>query len=171
MIMTVQVDPIDTTRTRRWTWAVALSVVLLAGLRLASTIEHRRSTDVSQTAIGADATVSIQVFDPDAEAILWVGRDGQPGDAGFDDNGDGKSDDAGELGAVHSDDELVTPIDEAFDQARTSELSRIMFRGVFVDPLEDDEFFDDSSGVAIRRQVTFRDASGEFRVWYPETAE
>jgi hypothetical protein len=48
-----------------------------------------------------------QRFDPAARVRLLPGLDGQPGTIDFDDNANGVTDDAGELGATYSDDLCV----------------------------------------------------------------
>ena len=48
-----------------------------------------------------------QRFDPAARVRLLPGLDGQPGTINFDDNANGVTDDAGELGATYSDDLCV----------------------------------------------------------------
>ncbi|MBL6723864.1 MAG: hypothetical protein ISQ09_02110 [Rubripirellula sp.] len=52
----------------------------------------------------ATVRVSLQQFDPRAVVAILPGKDLQPGVAGVDDNGNGVTDDRGELGATHSDD-------------------------------------------------------------------
>lgn len=48
-------------------------------------------------------------FDSDAIVYLAPGVDGQPGQAGKDDDFDGVADNAGEMGAVGSDDQCLAP--------------------------------------------------------------
>lgn len=56
--------------------------------------------------------VRIGVDQWDAHLPIWItpGRDRQPGWAGWDDNGDGITDEPGELGAAWSDDDCVVAI-------------------------------------------------------------
>jgi len=66
----------------------------------------------------------------DEQAPIWItpGRDGQPGWQGWDDNGDGRVDDAGELGAAWSDDLCVVTA----NQPDVGGPVRMIDRGAFV---------------------------------------
>ncbi|MCG8648465.1 MAG: hypothetical protein MI861_01450, partial [Pirellulales bacterium] len=94
---------------------------------------------VSSNALAFD----VQVFDPGAPVFITVGPDGQPGVALVDDDGDGSADtlhsstvpDLDELGALDSDDQVVTPNDPFFYTAvrSGSGVGAPISRGAFVD--------------------------------------
>ncbi len=70
---------------------------------------------LSQTGIDR---VERQQFDDSAAVLSACGVDGQPGQAGQDDNLDGIADNAAELGAVRSDDQCVAPWESGYKAAR-----------------------------------------------------
>ncbi len=73
-------------------------------------------------------------FDPRAPVYITAGADAQPGVLGADDDGNGVIDDRSELGAMHSDDQIVTPGDERFaEAARGGIIADPISHGVFVD--------------------------------------
>ena len=63
---------------------------------------------------------TLRLYQWDAEAVVYVaaGEDAMPGVAEIDDDGNGIVDDARELGATGSDDVMLTPLDEGYDDAR-----------------------------------------------------
>ena len=74
----------------------------------------------------------LEHFDPQAAILLTAGADGAPGRLGIDDDFDGVIDNPSELGAVGSDDHVVTPIDPDFEQQLDRSYSRIVGRGTFI---------------------------------------
>jgi hypothetical protein len=61
--------------------------------------------------------VGISQWDAEAPVFVTAGRDGQPGVALVDDDGNGVVDDRLELGATQSDDEMLTPDGPGYPQA------------------------------------------------------
>jgi len=88
--------------------------------------------------------------------VLWVGEDGSPGQKGWDDNSDGETDNLSELGAVHSDDRLLTHTDPEYTSALDDSRTRKMFVGGYraCEPQESQ-----------RRWVRFLDDEGNPRSW------
>lgn len=80
-------------------------------------------------------------FAPSAEVVLGVGPDGQPGQANVNDNADSAMDDAGELGAVGSDDVCLAPSDSGYQVVAEDDRSIVISRGAFVEqPDANDRF-------------------------------
>jgi hypothetical protein len=71
-------------------------------------------------------------FAADAEVLLSVGPDGQPGVAGEDDDFDGRVDDVSETGAVGSDDRCLAPYQAGYERSRQAAVTRVISRGSFV---------------------------------------
>ena len=67
-----------------------------------------------------------------AEVLLGVGADGQPGIAGVDDNVNEVIDDRSEMGAVGSDDECLAPADVGYSDMKAHPNSLVISRGTFV---------------------------------------
>ncbi len=74
--------------------------------------------------------IQFERFDPDALVLMRPGKDGQPGVAGVDDNGDGMTDNRSELGATRSDDVCVVVPQGARPPA--DEPTLVLQRGAFV---------------------------------------
>ena len=80
--------------------------------------------------------VQWQRFDPQARVRLLPGPDQFPGGANVDDNANGVVDDAGELGATHSDDVCI--VEASNDEPLTIQPSVVLQRGAFIPaPLND----------------------------------
>ncbi|QDV43328.1 hypothetical protein Enr13x_31830 [Stieleria neptunia] len=71
-------------------------------------------------------------FADDVAILLTVGRDGQPGQADYDDNLDGIVDDRRETGAVGSDDECLGPADSGYQAALDLPGTLAISKGGFV---------------------------------------
>lgn len=95
-------------------------------------------------------------FDPDADALLWIGPDSAAGQRHYDDDQNGVIDDSSELGAIHSDDRIITKDHPAFEAASNDGISRVMFAGALVSA-------DSDAGTPI---IHFRDGFGNDRVWF-----
>lgn len=100
-------------------------------------------------------------FDASAAIVLDVGVDGQPGRAGVDDNFNGVTDDALELGAVGGDDRILSPLDPAYHDALAADSTRVMGRGAFV-PSADSEDLQNAAS----REVRTVNIAGRTRVWF-----
>ncbi|KAA5540690.1 hypothetical protein FYK55_20070 [Roseiconus nitratireducens] len=72
------------------------------------------------------------VFAADAAIVLGPGQDGEPGQAGIDDNLNEVVDDPGEMGAVGSDDTCLAPADPGYDAASENQGALVISRGGFV---------------------------------------
>lgn len=72
-----------------------------------------------------------QWFDPDAEVLIGVGPDGQPGRLNVDDENNGVVDNVGEMGAVGSDDECAGPLHKNYTQIQYDPRSIVVGRGAF----------------------------------------
>lgn len=71
-------------------------------------------------------------FDSDAIVYLAPGVDGQPGQAGKDDDFDGVADNAGEMGAVGSDDQCLAPWSDDYTTVSNIEKAVPISNGAFV---------------------------------------
>ncbi|TWU38934.1 hypothetical protein Q31b_40120 [Novipirellula aureliae] len=72
-------------------------------------------------------------FDPDAEVLLFAGKDRLPGRAGIDDDFNGIVDDLSELGAIYGDDICLTPADANYKSIREGSLPwRVISVGAWV---------------------------------------
>lgn len=100
--------------------------------------------DVNGSVCKSLLAFDLQLFDAQAPVILTCGADELPGVAGSDDNGNGITDhpvdspdnlDLGELGAMHSDDLVVTPSQSRFREVIRRDASDAIpiARGTFVD--------------------------------------
>lgn len=133
--------------------AVAL-LVCLAGVRAAALLD----TSPMLPSLANLTLVATENFEVDAQAaaILTPGPDRAPGQLGWDDDANGIIDDDGELGAVHSDDVILTPSDAGYTEASSNGPTRRMFSGV---PVISDS--DESSIV----RMTFLTPELDHRVW------
>ncbi|MEM9644212.1 MAG: hypothetical protein AAF989_04390 [Planctomycetota bacterium] len=118
-------------------FALVCILVALVGGRLISLSVPTASLSANpMLRSGTDSSslvfVSRLEFDPQAAALLWVGPDGMPGQRDLDDNFNGVVDDPTELGAVHSDDRLVTPVDQDYNVALGLKTSVPISHGCFV---------------------------------------
>lgn len=110
---------------------------------------------------GASTVMATERFDASAAIVLDVGVDGQPGRAGVDDNFNGVTDDALELGAVGGDDRILSPLDPAYHDALAADSTRVMGRGAFV-PSADSEDLQNAAS----REVRTVNIAGRTRVWF-----
>jgi hypothetical protein len=78
---------------------------------------------------------TIVLYQWDADAVVYVaaGEDAMPGVAGVDDDGNGIVDDSRELGATGSDDVMLTPLDEGYNDAREGRVTAMAIsRGAMI---------------------------------------
>lgn len=87
---------------------------------------------IRSAALG-DAMVRPFGLNLDANVVLGVGDDGQPGQAGVNDNADASLDDPGELGAVGSDDVCLAPSDPGYQAVADAPQSIVISKGAFVE--------------------------------------
>ena len=78
---------------------------------------------------------TLRLYQWDAETPVYVaaGEDAMPGVAGVDDDGNGVVDDSRELGATGSDDVMLTPLDDGYDDARQGRVTALAIsRGAMI---------------------------------------
>lgn len=78
-------------------------------------------------------TLRLSQWDAEAAVYVAAGADAMPGVAGVDDDGNGLVDDSRELGATGSDDVMLTPLDEGYNDAREGRVTAMAIsRGAMI---------------------------------------
>ncbi|WP_168564109.1 hypothetical protein [Crateriforma spongiae] len=137
--------------------AAAMTLAVLFGvLRIGQCLQFGDEYhSIDSPGSGTTSLTSVH-FDPDADALLWIGSDSAAGQRGYDDDQNSVIDDSSELGAIHSDDRIITKDHPAFSSASDDGISRVMFAGALVSADSDD-------GTPV---IHFRDGYGNDRVWF-----
>ncbi len=94
------------------------------------------SVDTSSAVELTSGVILRQRFDVSAAVLLGPGADGAPGQAGMDDDFDGVVDNAGELGAVGSDDRCLAPWNVDYQAVAQQTGAITISRGAFVNAPE-----------------------------------
>jgi hypothetical protein len=91
--------------------------------------------DATPREISFPAGHTLRLYQWDADAVVYVaaGEDAMPGVTGVDDDGNGVVDDSRELGATGSDDVMLTPLDDGYDDARQGRVTAMAIsRGAMI---------------------------------------
>ena len=97
------------------------------------------------------AGLRLSVWDPQAAVFVSAGKDGQPGMADVDDDGNGAIDDRLELGATGSDDPVLTPEHPEYASARSGRVPALLLSRGAMRPVEDGAVIQGPAQVRIDR--------------------